>query len=264
MNDRHGWETCPVDVSDNYINACRRFVSDDEAFKTFRQDKDYRLILEGDAYEIGTQCLDLLVKNHSDMLPIKNLEKFKENDIYGSPTTHEYPIVGRINPCTIKYINNVLDIQKLVGGDKLDRIVEVGVGFGAMAKLLSAVYDFKEYNLIDLPDVVALAEKYLSNFPELIGRCKFISCDDLVEIKDVDLFISDSCLAECNLETQTKYTEKILKNSKYAYVVYNTRHLMVGQNNYDIFINEVQKTYMIGYVINMGIVFLYLKRKDLL
>ena len=158
---------------------------------------------------------------------------------------------------------NVLDIKSHLGDFKPKKIVEVGTGFGAMCKVMASMYDFEEYVIVDLPDVVALCERYLNLFPELDGRITYMPCDKLKEIKNTDLFISDSCLAECDLNTQLTYTRMFLNNSKYGYVVYNTQHLSVGQNNFSRFVDETKDKFTMTSQTYQGVSFIYLKDKNI-
>jgi putative sugar O-methyltransferase len=152
---------------------------------------------------------------------LENIDAFKENDEIGTPDKFSYDKIGKISPTTIRYIKNVFEMATLLKDTSVSRIVEVGGGYGGLCKTLSVVCDFDEYVLIDLPEAVEVQRKYLSYFPELFAKCKFISCDDLEEIKDVDLFISNYALSECDYDTQINYYDKLIFNSKFAYIIYN-------------------------------------------
>jgi putative sugar O-methyltransferase len=152
---------------------------------------------------------------------LENIEQFKENDSIGTPDTFSYPEIGKISPTTIRYIKNVFEMATLLKDSPISRVVEVGGGYGGLCKTLSVVCDFDEYILVDLPEAVKVQEKYISNFPELAKKCKFISCDELNEVQDIDLFISNYALSECDYDTQMNYYDKLVNNSKYAYIIYN-------------------------------------------
>lgn len=109
----------------------------------------------------------------------------------------------------------------LLGESPISRVVEVGGGYGGLCKTLSVVCDFDEYILVDLPEAVEVQRKYLSCFPELYAKCKFISCDNVENVEDVDLFISNYALSECDYDTQVNYYDKLVNNSKFAYIIYN-------------------------------------------
>ncbi len=239
-NNKFGWDHCPDTNAERYIAACKRFVNDENEFNTFRQDKDYGKILEGGEHIVGSLYLDRIKNIHDLNFLATNLDKFKENDIYGTPTKYTYDTVGEICPNTIHYINTVLDIRKMFSDVKFKKIVEIGAGFGALCKIFSSVYDFEQYIIVDLPDVVKLCEKYLSKFPELTNRVSFVSCDEIdsFDFSNVDLCISEAALAECGYDTQKMYIDKIVNKSKRVYITYNTLHITNSQQSFDYLISN--------------------------
>ena len=60
-------------------------------------------------------------------------------------------------------------------------------------------------------------------------------------IKDVDLFISNYALSECDLPTQMAYYDKIITNSKFVYMIYNLVNF--NENYYNDFIEKVKADY---------------------
>ena len=186
-----------------------------------------------------------MLKSHVDVNivtnDILNIDAFKENDEIGTPDKFSYDKIGKISPTTIRYIKNVFEMATLLQDTPVSRVVEVGGGYGGLCKTLSVVCDFDEYILVDLPEAVEVQRKYLSCFPELFAKCKFISCDDLEEIKDVDLFISNYALSECDYDTQVNYYDKFVSNSKFAYIIYN----LVNFNDfyYNKFVETMSETF---------------------
>ena len=214
-----GWNS-PGDNNQLYVDVCSQAAVDDDVFAQFKSIKAYTNVLEHVSKEQGTWYLETILGMTNDLNA--NLEEFKENDKYGNPDIlGDYPEIGVISPTTLRYIKNTFDMASLVGETPLSRIVEVGGGYGGLCKTLSVVCDFDEYVLIDLPEVVKLQDRYLSNFPDLHKKCVFVSCTETEEIKDVDLFISNYALSECDDETQAMYFDKLIANSKFAYLVYN-------------------------------------------
>ena len=225
--DKMGWN-CPDSIADLYLQKCKLFVSDDIEFNVFRQDKDYGKILEGGEFTVGVDAINRINKRpeYHEMI-FFNLEKFKENDVYGGPYIRNYNEYGDISPNTLNYIADITNIKYLVKDSNISRVVEVGGGFGAMCKIFSSLFNFDEYILVDLPEVLELCKKYLSHFPELNGKINYISCNDVTSISNignVDLFISTAAMAECYEEAQLRYSS-IIKNAKFAYILYNTLHL---------------------------------------
>jgi len=231
MKNTAGWDFTPQKNIDNYLAKCKLFVNHENYFKTFRQDSDYKKILEGGEYSAGmfhlNRILELYGLDGLDFL-IKNLEKFKENDIYGTPEIYEYNIVGNICPCTLLYISHSFDIAYLLGYFQPKKIVEIGGGYGGLCKTLDVIYDFDEYILIDLPEAIELCKKYLNNFPELYNKTVFITTEEFYsndKIYDADLFIAICSLAECGEDIQNMYVDRILMNSKFGFLMYNTLHI---------------------------------------
>jgi hypothetical protein len=256
-----GWATPPQEVMSNYINKCKSFVDNDEAFKNFRQDPDYKIILEG-WNEGGNTWLGEILSSYGDEALLDRLDLFKRNDIYGSPTILKYPIVGDMCPFTLKYILDAFRIIENLGNQEYKKIVEVGVGFGSMCIIMESIYQFDEYVLVDLPEVIELTKKYLVNFPEIYSKLKFIPCntiDDMNNFDEFDLFISDAALAECDMNTQHLYLDKFLEKSKFGYINYNTVGHPTGPQNYEILIKKITQTFNIEKQI--GDNYLYLKKK---
>ncbi|MEK9181599.1 MAG: putative sugar O-methyltransferase [Patescibacteria group bacterium] len=238
-NNKYGWDSPDKEVATNYINTCISFVNDDTLFKNFKRDPHFQKILEGNEFDVGEialKSIDNLGKREEfvELLPL-----FRENEKIGNPQLLFFEGIGKVAPSTIRYANTYFEIKKLLERNVPKKIVEIGGGYGGLCKILSSVYDFQEYMLVDLPEVIELCKKYLSNFKELNGKIKFVYVSDIdnIDFSNTDLVIADSSLAECNPETQLLYTKKILSNSKYIYLVYNTLHDPKGMHNFKAVIN---------------------------
>ena len=220
MNNKkwEGWNS-PDDNNQLYVDVCYQASVDDDVFSKFKSIQAYKNVLEHVSTDQGRYYLSI-IEQMTDSLG-ENLEAFKENDKYGQPMLGNFPAIGSISPTTLRYIKNTFDMASLVKETPISKIVEVGGGYGGLCKTLSVVCDFDEYVLIDLPEVVKLQDKYLSNFPDLYKKCVFVPCTESKEIKDIDLFISNYALSECDDETQTMYFDDLISNSKFAYLVYN-------------------------------------------
>jgi putative sugar O-methyltransferase len=239
---KYGWGKCPDNNFIGYVNKCKLFSEDDELFSNFKRDPDYIKILEGGGHIVGQMALDNIKKYQAESVLINNLDRFKENDKIGNPILMHYESTDSISPATLRYVNNCIEIKTVIGEEKPKKIVEVGGGYGGLCKTFSVLYDFDEYVLVDLPEVVELCKKYLENFPNIKDKITYISCEDLKTMNgvfDVDLFISDSAFAECDQETQILYTDKIAKNSKFVYVTFNTSHISGSQDEMQKFINNL-------------------------
>jgi len=259
----HGWTSPDESTASKYIEKCRLFVTDDIAFSSFRQDPDYRKILEG--YDDGGSLwLSEIVSRYGTDELLQYLDGFKKNDVHCSPTIRNLPHVGDICPFTLKYALNAFDIKSVSDGVQYKNIVEVGGGFGSMCIIMDAIYNFESYTIIDLPEVVALVDKYLSLIPEIRSRVNLVPCNDVEKIRSLgpfDLFISDSALAECNSETQQFYLDSLMKKSDHGYIVYNTLRQTESADAFSSLVNQLDVDYaMSGYQMPWVVV-LNIKRK---
>ena len=152
--------------------------------------------------------------------PVKDIGK-RENDSIGNPNLCLYH-GKKISPTTLRYVKNSLDIIDLCSGIEIKKIVEVGGGYGGLCKTLSVLCEFEKYIQVDLPEAIKVQEKYLKFFPEVFSKLEFVPCNELKNIENVDLFISNYALSELNIESKIVYYENVIKNSKIVYITYNS------------------------------------------
>jgi putative sugar O-methyltransferase len=200
-----------------YKEICKLACEDDNCFKKFKREPKYRHILEHLSKTQGKAYLKVILKQSKDLL--KFLEKFKENDIYGDPFTHFYFRTGKISPTTLNYIKVLGDLRKLFGNlDDMD-IIEIGVGYGGQCKIVSDVFNFNSYTLVDLDIVLKLAKKYLTKLN--VNKIEYSTQDKLSDDIKCDLLISNYAFSECTKAVQYDYIRKILDKSKRGYITYN-------------------------------------------
>lgn len=226
------WDKCPDTIFENYVQMCEIFSKVTFEFENFKRHPKYQTILEGGEHIVGLMAIDNINNKSKFKDLLLNQDKFKENDLYGNPITHNYNGIGEISPSTLRYINTLYDIQKLVGDFKPKTFIEVGGGYGGLCKVISSLYNFEEYTLVDLPNVIELCKVYISKFDELKNKVKFIKSTDDFTPKEYDVFISDSALAECNIDYQDKCLENFIKHSKFSYTTFNTSHF--GEFNSEV------------------------------
>jgi hypothetical protein len=272
MANVYGWDV-PEDITIPYINKCKIFAENDEEFFNFRRDPDYIKVLEGDDVQLGAFYLDRILKENYFSEFLYNLEKFKEADGYGNPLLSSYASdntkIEGINHNTIMYAYHTLDMKSLMGAFQPERIVEIGGGYGGMCKAFSVMYDFDEYVLVDLPEVIALCKKYLGKFPNLYKKVAFLTPEDVKinnSFGDFDLSMAVFSMSECNAETQNMYADKIIMNSKYSFIGYNKMHLPGILDIYNGLINKFSGKFNISYdnlIQNIDCLYVYLNKKDL-
>jgi hypothetical protein len=237
MKNTNEWDINSNDAK-NYIDICNKILESEELFSNFKTLPEYNVILEHVDYELGEEYLEY-IKEVGEEIYNQNLNKFLENDLIGNPKKFLYDGV-KISPSTLRYIKNSLDLSSLCEDQKISKIVEIGGGYGGLCKTLSVLCDFDEYVNIDLPEAVKIQEKYLQNFPEVYSRNKFIPCDQLIDIFDIDLLISNYSLSELSIESQLNYYDKVIKNSKVVYITYNLLLDHYSKENYNTIITKMK------------------------
>jgi hypothetical protein len=254
-------------IAEGYVNACSEAVKD-ENFINFKQDSRYRYILEGGTKDTFDYFLNKIKTLDNNSIFFDNLELFRRNDFYGNPDLYEDPEIGKFSLTTLKYAYNALEIIEYVKDSSINKIVEIGGGYGGLAVVLGGILDFSEYTLVDLPETCKLVDKYISNYDDLKDRIKSLSCFDIDEFdfQNTDLTIAINSLSECDTEFQMKYFNKIISKSKYSYVIRNLYspkciedHKKTIQSLPDNFLfddtNKVEEEYSQNIIV-------YIKRED--
>jgi len=228
------WDFISEDIEEKYLASCRQMVSSDEEFKVFRSNSRFGSILEG-----GSPLT--LESNLRRLKKLGGMDWFKEqsdnlfeNDKVGMPSRFEVSEIGTVSPSVVQYACQFWEIKCHLGDTRLpNTVLEVGGGYGGLARILSSQWTPKKYILVDLPEVLAVAERYLSNF-DIETEFEFISCFDAdaqTSIPEIDLFISCSALAELSVQQQERYNSLLLLKSSNFFLIYNTLHEKKGIAN---------------------------------
>lgn len=206
-------------VSDNnkYRGVINRMLQDNTLFNTFKQLPEYTEILEHVSFELGTKYLNVIKRDNPQL--INDIDKFRINDLYGSPQKFNYPEIGFISPSTIRYIKVLSDIIKLKIDLNDKDVIEIGVGYGGQGLVLSKHFQFKTYTFVDLKEPLQLTEKYLGLHN--VQNVFFKEMNELEMGIKYDFVISNYAFTECSEEIQDMYSEKILKNSTNGYITSN-------------------------------------------
>jgi putative sugar O-methyltransferase len=210
-----GNKTSKTDRKD-YRQICRIAYEDNEVFNSFKRNKDYRKVLEHVSEKQGQAYLKIIKKEGKNLL--RFFEKFKENDIYGSPIKYTYD-VGRFSPTTLRYVKVLCDLKNIFGDLSAFKIIEIGGGYGGQCKIISDAFGFKSYTIVDLMEVLLLVNKYLERLKVKNFNC--VTQDQLSDKTKYDLIISNYAFSECVKRVQDEYINKILNKTKRGYITYN-------------------------------------------
>ena len=227
------WSCLSQQDTDPYAQICKEAVDNDSKFKTFKQDPRYTAILEHVPYEQGREYVETIQQYEIDE---DLIETFKENDTVGGANILEFDKpFGMISPSTLRYIQNALDISYFYGEGELNKIVEIGGGYGGLCKTINCLCDFGEYHIYDMEPASRLQEKYLSNF-QIDG--KVFHHSEPEELKDIDLLISNYAYSELGEKLQDLYYNNVIVNSKKVYMILNR-----GQVSREVFLKRAEKDF---------------------
>jgi putative sugar O-methyltransferase len=156
-----------ISDENRFKTLCKNAYEDDLVFKSFKSNSSFTEILEHTTYEQGIGYINEIEKDTK--VDLNLIYKFRDNDSQGNPTKHNFKEpYGEMSPSTIRYMKVLNDIIKLFGDVSDFSIVEIGVGYGGQSKIIQDQFNIKEYNYVDLQEVLKLTEKYLKKYkPEL-------------------------------------------------------------------------------------------------
>lgn len=203
-----------ISDTDNYRTKCRIFSEDDTSFDQFKIDPIYTGILEHTTKTQALGYIDFIKKSKLDFSKIPLL---KSNDEQGSPILENYgdEVFDNISPSSIRYIKVLSELINIYTHLNGINIVEIGVGYGGQCKMINDYFSVKSYQLIDLPEVLMLAERYLRKYE--YTNLKFGG--DFSE--KYDFVISNYAITECSKDVQCNYIDNIINNSRHGYITCN-------------------------------------------
>ena len=210
---------------EEYKKCCKLASTSNLVFSSFRHRSEYTFMLDHVTYEQGLEYLKIVEDINPELLT--HMDGFRKNDAVGSPNICDYGKYGIVCPSTLRYIKILADIIHKFGSlDGMD-IFEFGGGYGGQCRIISEVYNFKSYTIVDFPEVKELVNKYLSEFG--VPNAKCITTAEL-EDKDYDLFISNFAFTEIDKELQNMYMDKVVNRCKRGYVTCNVSGAMIREN----------------------------------
>lgn len=197
--------------TNTYLSLVELAASNEAYFEKFKSNTGYRKILEHVSRRFGQEYWEVIQQYENGN---SRLNEYISRD-FCEPYRFTYSGIGRVSSTNLRYAKISLDLEKLFGSTKLLNIIEVGIGYGGQAVAIHELNCFASYQLVDLPPVQKLAEKYLKTFyPSVIS--KLAKSND-----NWDLLISNYAFSELSREIQDEYMEKYIKKSKRGYVIFN-------------------------------------------
>lgn len=207
-----------------YPEFCYIASKHDEVFQNFKRNAMYRRIVEGVSPAQGAGYLEVLFNESKVKFSEEQWNNFLQNDSQGNPLMITYNFGNSsitCSPCTLRYIKVLSDIMSLFDTEKIKSVAEIGIGYAGQCRILTNTLPIEEYNLIDLPEVLALAERFLTELNQNRGGVRYIDGTHLYNDINSDLLISNYAFSELTKETQDIYLEKVILKSKAGYITWN-------------------------------------------
>ncbi len=204
-------------ISENrvYPAFCQTAASNEQEFAHFKRHPIYNLIQEYTTFEEGADYLDWIDRCAPDLW--NKVEHFRQNDRLGDPRTFDYGKIGLFSPSTLRYIKMAGELKRAFGDLNGMRVIEMGGGYGGQCKILSDLFAFQSYTIVDFPSNLALARAYLEKLG--VRHVRFLTPEELRMEESYDLAISQYGFSECNRTVQKRYLERILARADRSYLV---------------------------------------------
>ena len=226
-----------------YREFCYSASRYSEVFHNFRNHPVFRWAVEYATPQQGANYLEKIFSNVDFKISKKLWDKFLKNDSVGNPLTFEFR--NRDNggavtcsPTTLRYIKVLSDLVTYFNVDEIKTVAEIGIGYGGQCKILKNFFQIDTYNLIDLPETLALSEKFLNavNLSNGLRGLRFIDGTHLYHEVDSDLFISNYAFSELQKSVQDMYIEKVVSKSKAGYITWDAQFskAQYGINGYTL------------------------------
>jgi protein-L-isoaspartate O-methyltransferase len=200
-----------------FRRACIEAATQDTAFDHFRQNEVIRAVFDHVTEAQGEACLQLC--------PMRPIEALRLNDSLGAPTRFDYPGLGLVSPTTLRYLKIATDLNNLFGSLDGMEIVEIGAGFGGQARLLHTLNPaITKYTIIDLPEVLTLAKRYLTALG--VDNVEYLPVDAFTARKvplASDLFISNYAVTECAPKLLDYYMRAVAVWAPRGYLIGNAQ-----------------------------------------
>lgn len=177
---QNNWQL-PETFIAQYRAACKLAAIDDKAFANFRNDPHIACVIENTTKEWSDKALEKM--GYTPTMVRYWYIYHLMNGIYGTIIPYD--------------------------------IVEIGAGYGGLCRIIMEAYNGREYIIFDLPEVVDLQARYLSNF----------SINPVYQHKPVEIE-SDLCLSWCawselSRELREEYAEKVISKCDHFFICSN-------------------------------------------
>lgn len=215
-------QTSVLDVG-AYREFCYFASRYSETFQNFKHHPVFRWAVEYATPNQGWEYLVKVLSNPNLKFSVEQWKNFLLNDAVGNPLTVTYNLDQAsitCSPTTLRYIKVLSDVATYFDTDKIKSVAEIGVGYGGQCRILKNFLAIDDYYLIDLPETLALTEKFLGVFKQCEGL-KFVDGTHLYNEIEADFFFSNYAFSELQKSVQDMYIEKVISNCNAGYITWD-------------------------------------------
>jgi hypothetical protein len=216
------FRVCNSSITDSallasYPSLCGLAANHETIFKKFRSSRVLVEALDHVSIEQGKAYIKEILEYTEWSEEFTNA--LVKIDQVGKPRKFLFKPYCTISPTLLRYLKVYTDLEKDFGSLNNLNIVEIGIGFGGQASLISFLDKPLTYTLYDIPPVLALAKKFINeteapgNFTYVDGRNPKPSRPDLV--------ISNYAFSELRRDIQDQYLENVVLQSPRGYITWN-------------------------------------------
>lgn len=205
------------DMLASYPSLCGSAVKNSEIFKKFRSARVMVEALDHVSIEQGNDYIAEILKYTS--WSEKFTKVLVEIDKVGEPRKFRFRPYGTFSPTLLRYLKVYTDLKRNFGSLQNFTIVEIGIGFGGQASLISLLDKPLSYIYYDIPPVLELAQKFTKEL-NVPGNFTFIDGRNPKPSKP-DLVISNFAFSELNRDVQDQYLKNVVLSSPRGYITWN-------------------------------------------
>jgi hypothetical protein len=229
----------PSSVSDTsqYRTACAAAANDPELFRVFRRTREISGIIEpyiapdSPDRRFAPSMREVLERFMAEPDLLVRYPSFILNDMIGDPPLEPVDGLPDTSIYTLRYIKIAYDLRRLFGSLDELHIVEIGGGYGGQCAILSRLFKWASYTIIDLPEVHQLQQAYLAALR--VENVIFRTQEQIGVDERFDFFISNYAYSELSAELRGLYLDRVIAKSDRGFMLWNYLVLAFHRNNKD-------------------------------
>jgi len=191
-------------------------AQDDAQFATFKRNPFFNLLWENFSKEEGEIWLKTVQEKYPAM--VERMDAFATSDKVGSPRTFSFEGVGEFSPSTLRFVAIAGQMEASLGGLSEEmHVIQIGAGYGGLCKILHDISPCASYTIVDLPEQLALAQRYLDAFG--LNEVIYKTPDELPKNTKYDLVISDMSFSEFNRPDQQRLFDRVFAYAKSGFML---------------------------------------------